>query len=211
MNSPVALFLSALFIVSEASAQTVFETQEGLSVESCVEAVENAEASNGFLLFLGADSCHREGLAQDGAFLSWAGWLRSVLDMLMFEASGEEAERVLAELRDFLSVSNQAGIAPAELYRDEPALRRLIARLWDWRPRSLEGYDPGWAHREPPSFETYGFFVGQMKVKSSWLALSSKPALRTRNYYAATTELAELQRRSTSLEVDGDDRAKQNG
>jgi hypothetical protein len=177
-------------------AGSIANAQEGARVASCVEAVANVESSNGFVLFLGADSCLREGREQDGAFLSWAGQHRSVIDMLMFDPSAEERERVVAGL--------ERRIAPAELYRDEAAAARLIARLRDWRPRLVEGYDPGWARRANPNVENFDFFVGELKPTLVAQLEREVLLMRTDEYYAATTELNEIQRRSPAIEVDSD-------
>lgn len=181
-------------------AQVVFESQPELEPQSCAEAIESAESSNGFALFLGAASCFEDDRNEDGTFLLLAGQERSVADMSVLEPSGDEAMMAAAELYGFIFYQ-AGGLGPTALYREEGFSDELVARLRDWQPQLSDDYDPGWQVRSNPRVEIYQTVISEEKEQRITTIERQATLLSNDEYYAATVEFEEIQARNGALEV----------
>lgn len=200
----VAYLSLTISVTSELGAQAVFETQGDLVPQDCASSVRSAESSNGFQLFLGALACYDEGQQLDGTFLLLAGQERSMADMSIFEASGDDAEQAAAELYGFIYF-RAGGLGPNELYRDEAKTQRLVDRLRSWKPLVEADYDPGWTYRENPRIEVYETFVADAKKYRIAQIARQATLLRNDEYYSLSMELAQIRSPNAAIQVGSED------
>jgi hypothetical protein len=161
----------------------------------CDAVVDRATQLNASQLFEGSALCVNEKRSFDATFLQIAGQIRAMTDMESLIPKKDEDKLKGASLYGQLFYVN-GGAGDREVYRDPAITQKLLERIDAWMPGFPTDYDPGWQYKKRPSETAYSESVKYTKAdrvaQLRWYAT----LVRNDEYYAAESEVAEIQKRN---------------
>ncbi len=162
---------------------------------ACTEAMERSETLNGLELFRASKSCFREAKRLEETFLLVVGQIRAMTDVSVLLPLGDADKTAVVELYG-LMFSQSAGAGYDELYRDQASTDELFSRLNRWTPLISDAYDPGWNYKRHAKSGPYARAANNQKAQRIEQLQHYAALIRRDDYYAASKELDELQRRN---------------
>jgi hypothetical protein len=150
---------------------------------------------NGVALIEAAGSCFREDKQLEGTFLLLAGQIRSSADLALLRPVDDADERATGELYGLLYFK-AGGAGPDQLYRDSSMTRTLFGQLDEWSPSFFDGYNPGWKYKKSSRTDLYEETLRNSKAGRLAQLRHYVSLINDDVYYAASRELAEIQKRN---------------
>jgi hypothetical protein len=187
--------VGAAFAIAAVASAAELPTQ-------CSNSLDRAAQLNATQLFDASATCGAEKRAFEATLLMIEGQIRAMTDMELLAPKTDQDQILGAKLYwKIFYVSGGAG-DPA-LYRDPTKMAELLQRIDLWRPIFPADYDPGWQYKRRPTEVAYDDSVKYQKsyriAQLRWYAA----LVRNDKYYAAQTELAEIQGRNPKGVVTG--------
>ena len=161
----------------------------------CTQAMEQSETLNGLELFQASASCFREEKQFEGTFLLIVGQIRAMTDVSVVLPLGDADKTAMVELYGLI-FHQSAGAGYDELYRDPALAGELFRRLERWTPLFSDDYDPGWNYERKAKSGSYARAANSHKAQRIAQLQHYAALIRRDDYYAASKELDDLQRRN---------------
>lgn len=168
----------------------------------CSDSVGRMAQLNATQLFDAARTCGAEKRPFEATLLMIEGQIRAMADMDLLAPKTDQDQLQAAKLYGTLFYV-AGGAGDRDLYRDSAKTTQLFQQIDLWVPAFPTDYDPGWQHKKRPTEAAYDESINY--AKSYRVAQLRGYAALERNdqYYAAETELFEIQMRNPKGIVTG--------
>ena len=168
----------------------------------CSDIEDRTARLNATQLFGAAAPCFAEKRPFEATLLMIQGQIRAMADMELLAPKADEDKLVAANLYGLIFYQT-GGVGDRELYRDSALTQKPFDRIEAWVPTFGADYDPGWQYRRRPSKTEYDDSIKYLKSYRVAQLRGYAALVRNDQYYAAGTELAEIQRRNPNGIVNG--------